>query len=259
MRILKAEEVVRRTIGLDDALQAVLPIIQAVRRRGDAALRQYALQFDQHALEEVAVSKERIVQAQALVAPQALEAMQRAKENIIAYHRAQMPSEWSIAIAPGVTAGQLVRPLVRVGCYVPGGKYPLVSTVLMTALPAQVAGVEEIAVCTPRAVPEILAACALAGVDRIYEVGGAQAIAALAYGTESVARVDKIVGPGNRYVTAAKKVVYGDVGIDFLAGPAKCSSSPTTAAIRVSSQRICSPKRNTMRKPSPCLSHPRAL
>ena len=124
-------------------------------------------------------------------------------------------------ILPGIQAGQLVRPLERVGCYIPGGRYPLVSTVLMTVLPAKIAGVKEIVVCTPKASPEILFACELCGVDKIFEAGGAMAIAAMAYGTETIPKVDKIVGPGNLYVSAAKKIVYGDVGIDFIAGPSE--------------------------------------
>ena len=127
--------------------------------------------------------------------------------------------EWRREIQPGVSVGQLVRPLESVGCYVPGGRYPLPSTVLMTVIPAQVAGVRQIRVASPRPAQATLAAAAFLGVREFYRVGGAQAIAALAYGTEEIPRVDKIVGPGNRYVTAAKKLVAFDCAIEFLAGP----------------------------------------
>ena len=129
------------------------------------------------------------------------------------------PIEWRREIEPGVVVGQLVRPLESVGCYVPGGRYPLPSTVLMTVIPAQVAGVRQIRVVSPRPAQATLAAAAFLGVREFYRVGGAQAIAALAYGTEEIPRVDKIVGPGNRYVTAAKKLVAFDCAIEFLAGP----------------------------------------
>jgi histidinol dehydrogenase len=221
MKIIEASQVQRRSFDLTEAISAVIPIIRDVKDNGDSALRKYALRFDGQKLESIAVSKERRENAHALVAPDLKQTLKIAQTNIAAYHRAQLPKEWWLDIAPGVRAGQLVRPLSKVGCYIPGGKYPLVSTVLMTAVAAKVAGVEEILVCTPRAVPEILVACDFAGVNQVFEVGGAQAIAAMAYGTESVPKVDKIVGPGNRYVTAAKKLVYGDVGIDFLAGPSE--------------------------------------
>ena len=221
MKIVNASEIKRRSIDLLEATRIVLPIIQDVKEQGDKALLKYAKQLDQKNLTEIAVSKERIEEAKNLVSNECKQAMKIAKENISAYHAAQLPKEWWLEVAPGIMAGQLVRPLGTVGCYIPGGKYPLVSTVLMTAVPAKVAGVEKVIVCTPHAVPEILVACELAGVDCVYEIGGAQAIASMAYGTETIPKVDKIVGPGNRFVTAAKKVVYGDVGIDFLAGPSE--------------------------------------
>ncbi len=236
MKIVKANEVSRRSIDLLEATKVVIPIIQEVRDQGDAALRKYAQQFDRQQLEQIVVSKARIEEAKRNIDSKLLQALNTAKTNIAAYHKAQLPKDWMMSIAPGITAGQLIRPISKVGCYVPGGRYPLVSTILMTTIVARIAGVEQVIVCTPRAVPEILVACDLAGVDLICEVGGAQAIAAMAYGTESVPKVDKIVGPGNRYVTAAKKAVYGDVGIDFLAGPSEVlviaddSSNPTYIA-----------------------------
>jgi histidinol dehydrogenase len=154
--------------------------------------------------------------------PELQDAIKQAAGNIRRYAEWQAPqlfNEWRREIQPGVSVGQLVRPLESVGCYVPGGRYPLPSTVLMTVIPAQVAGVKQIRVASPRPAQATLAAAAFLGVREFYRVGGAQAIAALAYGTEEIPRVDKIVGPGNRYVTAAKKLVAFDCAIEFLAGP----------------------------------------
>jgi histidinol dehydrogenase len=151
--------------------------------------------------------------------PELQAAMMVARGNILAFAEAQMPKEWTISPVAGVKTGQIVRPLSSVGCYVPGGRYPLPSTLLMTATPAQVAGVERIVVCSPKPAKETLAAAWLAGVTEFYRIGGAQAIAALAYGTATIARVDRIVGPGNLYVTAAKMLVSNECGIDMPAGP----------------------------------------
>jgi histidinol dehydrogenase len=152
-------------------------------------------------------------------APGLQDAIKRAASNIRRYCEWQKPAEWQREIQPGVSVGQVVRPLESVGCYVPGGRYPLPSTLLMTVVPAQVAGVPQICVASPHPAQTTLAAAAFLGVAEFYRAGGAQAIAALAYGTESIPRVDKIVGPGNRYVTAAKKLVAFDCAIEFLAGP----------------------------------------
>src|SRR4029077_11891804 len=146
-------------------------------------------------------------------------ALNVAATNIRQYCEWQKPQQWRNAMAPGINVGQVVRPLQSAGCYVPGGRYPLPSTTLMTVIPAQVAGVQDIRVVSPRPAPETLATAYFLGVSEFYRIGGAQAIAALAYGTASVPRVDKIVGPGNLFVTAAKKMVAFDCGIDFLAGP----------------------------------------
>jgi histidinol dehydrogenase len=151
--------------------------------------------------------------------PELQTAIKQAADNIRRYCEWQKPKEWRREIQPGVCVGQLVRPLESVGCYVPGGRYPLPSTVLMTVIPAQLAGVAQIRVVSPRPAQTTLAAAAFLGVKEFYRVGGAQAVAALAYGTESIPRVHKIVGPGNRYVTAAKKLVAFDCAIEFLAGP----------------------------------------
>ena len=199
-------------------------ILADVRQRGDAALRSYAAKLD--GLPPGAtllVSRDEMKAAWNSTTPTLQSAMRAAQTNIRAFAEAQRPKEWTIAHAPGVATGQLVRPLESVGCYVPGGRYPLPSTLLMTVTPAQVAGVARIVVCSPRPAKETLAAAWLAGesarAPEFYRVGGAQAIAALAFGTASIPRVDKIVGPGNLYVTAAKILVSAECGIDMPAGP----------------------------------------
>ena len=195
-------------------------ILADVRQRGDAALRGYSAKFD--GLQRGAVllvSRVEMKAAWQATSPELRAAIRTAQGNIRAFAEAQMPKEWTIAPGPGVSTGQIVRPLESVGCYVPGGRYPLPSTLLMTATPAQVAGVERIVVCSPKPAKETLAAAWLAGVTEFYRVGGAQAIAAMAYGTATIARVNKIVGPGNLYVTAAKIMVAQECGIDMPAGP----------------------------------------
>ena len=210
-----------RKIDFSAIIEQVQPIVREVRKGGDAAIKRFSKQFDNRELMSIAVTQGRRDAAEPHVAMTLKEALKSANEHITKFHAHQMPKEWWIEILPGIEAGQLVRSLERVGCYIPGGRYSLVSTVLMTVLPAKIAGVKEVIVCTPKASPEILFACQLCGVDKIFEVGGAMAIAAMAYGTETVPKVDKIVGPGNLYVSAAKKIVYGDVGIDFIAGPSE--------------------------------------
>jgi histidinol dehydrogenase len=205
--------------------KTVTAIVTDVRRRGDRALRKYAEKFDglkQGA--ELRVTREEMRAAWYATAPELQQAMRTAQANIRALAEKQRPSEWSFEPAAGVEAGQIVRPLESVGCYVPGGRYPLPSTLLMTVTPARVAGVERIVVCSPKPARETLAAAWLADVTEFYRVGGAQAIAALAYGTGSgedgtIARVNKIVGPGNLFVTAAKTIVSSDCSIDMPAGP----------------------------------------
>ena len=207
------------------ALMRVLPIVDGVKKLGDKALFEYVKKFDnfEATKNNILVSKEEIKRAYTKVDEKVISEIKKAKENIEKYAKLQMPKEWCEEIKDGVKVGQLVRPISKVGCYVPGGNFPLVSTVLMTAVPAKVAGVKEIVVCTPPKENNfaLYVACDICGVDKIYRIGGAQAIAAMAYGTNSVVKVDKIVGPGNVFVTAAKKLVYGDVGIDFLAGPSE--------------------------------------
>jgi len=200
-------------------------IMNDVRKGGDRALLKYARKFDGlKAGQSLLVSRAEMKAAWETTAPALQSAMKTAAKNIRAFAEAQKPKEWSKSPVAGVKTGQLIRPLESVGCYVPGGRYPLPSTLLMTTIPASVAGVERIVVCSPKPARETLAAAHLAGVTEFYRIGGAQAIAALAYGTikngeETIARVNKIVGPGNLYVTAAKMIASSECGIDMPAGP----------------------------------------
>jgi histidinol dehydrogenase len=235
MRILEGAAQVRLVTALADRgatdLADVEPevrrIVSEVRRTGDRAVRRYATCWDGLGKgEPLRVSEADLQEAWEQTNPELQQAIQQAADNIRRYAEWQAPqaspqasNEWRREIQPGVFVGQLVRPLESVGCYVPGGRYPLPSTLLMTVIPAQVAGVKQIRVASPRPARATLAAAAYLGVCEFYRVGGAQAIAALAYGTEEIPRVDKIVGPGNRYVTAAKKFVAFDCAIEFLAGP----------------------------------------
>lgn len=194
-------------------------IINDVRRNGDRALRRYAERWDGLAKNQsLQVPEAEIAAAYKNISPDLRQSLREAAINIRRFCQWQMPKSWT-RTRFGSSLGQLVRPLDSVGCYVPGGRYPLVSTLLMTVIPAQVAGVRNICVTSPNPSKEVLAAAAMLGVHNFYRVGGAQAIAALAYGTKTISRVDKIVGPGNNYVTAAKKLVAFDCAIDFLAGP----------------------------------------
>jgi len=210
--------------GRGAAHERVLPaaqrIVCAVRDGGDAALRRHAARFDHLSPQlPLRIPPDELAAAWKAVPAGFRNALRTAARNIRAFARRQRPKDWNFAPAPGLIVGQLVRPLDAVGCYVPGGRYPLPSTLLMTVIPAQAAGVTRIVVASPRPAPETLAAAAMLGVTEFYRIGGAQAIAALAYGTESIAPVDKIVGPGNAYVTAAKRLVAFDCAIDMLAGP----------------------------------------
>jgi len=210
----------RGASDLSEVEPAVRRIVSNLRRSGDHALRRYAVRWDGLGKSEpMRVPEADLLEAWQRTPPELRDAITRAADNIRRYCEWQKPQEWRREIHPGVCVGQLVRPLESVGCYVPGGRYPLPSTLLMTVIPAQVAGVPQIRVVSPRPAQATLAAAAFLGVREFYRVGGAQAIAALAYGTESIAPVNKIVGPGNRYVTAAKKLVAFDCAIEFLAGP----------------------------------------
>ena len=196
----------------------VARIVADVRSGGDAALLRYARKLDN--LEGGLEIPHSEIRAQAAQVPAAVRAAIRsAAKHIRAVAKKQVPKGWLLQVAPGVTVEQRVTPLDRVGCYVPGGRYPLLSSLLMTAIPARAAGVQEIIVVCPRPEPVVLAAALEAGATRVFRIGGAHAVAALAYGTESVPRVDKIVGPGNRFVASAKALIATDCGIDFYAGP----------------------------------------
>ncbi len=210
----------RGATDLAEVEPAVRRIVREIRRNGDRALRRYATRWDGLGKDEpLRVPEADLHEAWEQTDPELQEAIKQAAGNIRRYAEWQAPEQWRREIQPGVFVGQLVRPIESVGCYVPGGRYPLPSTVLMTVIPAEVAGVRQIRVVSPRPAQATLAAAAFLGVREFYRVGGAQAIAALAYGTEEIPRVDKIVGPGNRYVTAAKKLVAFDCAIEFLAGP----------------------------------------
>ena len=205
--------------------RSVAEIIAEVRKNGDSALRAYSEKFDRVTLDTLEVSEQEKAAAYASVAPELLAVMERAAANIRAYHEKQLRSSYMFTGKDGIVLGQRVMALQRVGVYVPGGTASYPSTVLMDCIPAKLAGVEELIMVSPATggaiSPVILAAAQLAGVDRIFKLGGAQAIAALAYGTESVPRVDKIVGPGSAYVAEAKKQVFGQVAIDMIAGPSE--------------------------------------
>ena len=206
--------------ALDSVLPAVRRIVTDVRRRGDRALLRYAAQFDGlPGAEALRVAPQEMAAAWKSLDPALREALETAATQIRGFAKRQMPASWSMSPLRGLKTAQVVRPLGSVGCYVPSGRHPLPSTLLMTAIPAQVAGVTRIVAVSPKPAPETLAAAHLLGIKEFYRVGGAHAVAALAYGTSSIGHVDKIVGPGNLYVTAAKRLVSFDCAIDMLAGP----------------------------------------
>lgn len=238
MRIVKLTEETKKNI-LENLLKrspnqygayeaAVNEIIENVRQKGDAALFEYTEKFDKARLtpETIRVKEEEIEEAYQLVDEKLLEVIRKALVNIRSYHEKQRQNSWFNSEENGTLLGQKITPMARVGVYVPGGKAVYPSSVLMNVMPAKVAGVSEIIMTTPcnadgRVNPAVLVAAHEAGADRVYKAGGAQAIAALAYGTESIQKVDKIVGPGNIYVALAKKAVYGNVSIDSIAGPSE--------------------------------------
>lgn len=236
----KAFEVELRAMRLDNREdesieEAVRQIIQDVRNRGDEALIEYTKRFDGAILTDLVVSTEEIEAAKLMVGEPFLQAIQKAHDNIKAFHAEQKEKTWFMNSPKGIMLGQKVTPLQSVGIYVPGGKAAYPSTVLMNAIPAKIAGVKQIAMTTPvgedgKVNPYVLAAASVAGIETIYKVGGAQAIAAFAYGTETVQKVVKIVGPGNAYVATAKKWVFGEVAIDMIAGPSEvCIVADETA------------------------------
>ena len=231
IRILKSSEVpsneilarVENTVNVE---QVVADIIANVRKNGDKALFEYCEKFDKAKLSSLLVTQEEIDEAVASVEPRFLDILRRAAENIREFHRRQVRNSFILTDQNGIVIGQKIIPVDRAGLYVPGGTAAYPSTVLMDSIPAKIAGCREVVMVTPpsadgRIHPVILAAASIAGIDKIYKLGGAQAIAALAYGTESVPKVDKIVGPGNAFVAEAKKQVFGTVSIDMIAGPSE--------------------------------------
>ena len=219
-------EIFARVTPTVDVAGIVADILYDVRKNGDKAVLAYCAKFDKAELTSLEVSKEEIEEALTLVEPEFLEILKEAAANIRAFHSRQVRNSFVLADKPGVVLGQKVTPIEKVGVYVPGGTAAYPSTVLMDTIPAKIAGCPQIVMVTPpgrdgKVSPAILAAASIAGVDRIFKVGGAQAIAALAYGTESIPKVDKIVGPGNAFVAEAKKQVFGMVSIDMIAGPSE--------------------------------------
>ena len=240
-------EIFARVTPAVDVGAIVADILSDVRENGDRAVLAYCAKFDKAELDTLEVSKQEIAEAMDAVEPDFLEILKEAAENIRAFHSRQVRSSFLLTDKPGVVLGQKVTPIEKVGVYVPGGTAAYPSTVLMDTIPAKIAGCPQIVMVTPpgrdgKINPAILAAASIAGVDRIFKVGGAQAIAALAYGTESVPRVDKIVGPGNAFVAEAKKQVFGMVSIDMIAGPSEIlviadgNSNPTHVAADMLSQ-----------------------
>ena len=226
LKEVQDQDIFLRRDEVRDVSGPVRDIIRCVREEGDRALFRYAKAFDGVELNSLAVTPEELERGAARVGEEFLAVLREAAENIRAYHAKQKRESFVMSERDGVVLGQKVMPLARVGIYVPGGTAAYPSTVLMNAIPAQIAGVEDIVMVTPpgkdgTVAPAILAAAQVAGVTRIFKVGGAQAVAALAYGTETVPQVDKIVGPGNAYVAEAKKQVFGQVNIDMIAGPSE--------------------------------------
>ncbi|HEY7306387.1 MAG TPA: histidinol dehydrogenase [Bryobacteraceae bacterium] len=220
IRIFQGEPTIKPSRDREGAVnQTVRPIIDAIRTHGDAALLGYARELDGLGDLPVRVSEDELARAASALCPQVCRAAEIAIANIRQFAKEQLPRERFTEFSPGRKLGWIVRPLESVGCYIPSGRYPLPSTLLMTAVLAQTAGVPRICVASPRPSVEILACAHLLGIGEVYRVGGAQAIAAMAFGTETIRRVDRIVGPGNAYVSAAKKLLAGEVGIDFVAGP----------------------------------------
>ena len=219
-------EIFARTLPTTSVKGIVSEIIANVRKNGDRALFEYCEKFDKAKLTTLAVSEQEMKDALSKVEPEFLDVLKRAAKNISKFHEKQVRTSFIINDENGIVTGQKVTPVDRAGLYVPGGTAAYPSTVLMDAIPAKIAGVPEVVMVTPPSAdgsvnPVILAAAQVAGVDKIFKVGGAQAIAALAYGTESIPRVDKIVGPGNAFVAEAKKQVFGQVSIDMIAGPSE--------------------------------------
>jgi histidinol dehydrogenase len=211
--------ITRKAVRLAEAEQTVAPILDAVRKRGDEAVLEYARKFDGLTGSDLRIPPAEWRAAESKTTPEFMGAINTAAKNIREYAALQLPEETWVKFPDGRRLGYVIRPLESMGAYIPAGRYPLPSTILMTVIPAQVAGVKTICVTSPRPTAEILATAQLLGVENVFRMGGAQAIAALAFGTATIPKVDRIVGPGNIYVAAAKKLLAGEVGIDFVAGP----------------------------------------
>ena len=232
MKLIKYNEnqlndiIKRSEEDINKIIPTVNDILEDIKENKDKAILGYTEKFDGVKLENMKVSEEEIKEAYENIDDNLIEALKSAASNIKKFHKAEIPEEWKMDIKDGITAGQIIRPLETVGCYIPGGRAAYPSTILMTVIPAKIAGVKKIVCCTPpgkdgKVMDAILVASDIAGADEIYKVGGAQAIGAMAYGSETIPKVDKIVGPGNIFVTGAKKLVYGDVDIEFPAGPSE--------------------------------------
>lgn len=232
MEILKYDKetvndlIKRSQADINEILAIVSDILVDVKENKDESIKRYTAKFDGAELDDLKVSDEEIKEAYDSLDDNLIDALKSASKNIEKFHKAQIPQEWSMEVDTGITAGQIIRPINSVGCYIPGGRAAYPSSILMTVIPAKIAGVERIIACTPpskegKIMDAILVAADLAGAHEIYKCGGAQAIAGMAYGTESIEKVEKIVGPGNVFVTGAKKLVYGDVDIEFPAGPSE--------------------------------------
>ncbi|MDZ4798688.1 MAG: histidinol dehydrogenase [Bryobacteraceae bacterium] len=223
IRILESKDagklLARKAARFEEAEAVVRPILADIRKRGDKAVLEYARKFDKFERRSPLVPQAELEAAAASLSPEFRAAVETASANIRAFSQLQMPEAKSAEIAPGLRVGQVVRPLDTVCGYIPAGRYPLPSTLMMTIIPAQVAGVANVCVTSPRPVAEILGTASMLGATQVYLLGGAQAIAAFAYGTKTIPKADRIVGPGNIYVAAAKKLLAGEVGIDFIAGP----------------------------------------
>jgi histidinol dehydrogenase len=232
----------RHESGDSTVTLTVQRIIKSVRKGGDSALRKHAAALDRLLPQKpLQITSAELEDAWAGTSQPIQGAMKMAAANIRGFAERQLPKDWEFSPTPGLKTGQMVRPIDAVGCYVPSGRHPLPSSLLMTVIPAQVAGVKRVVVVSPNPAVETLAAAHLLGVQEFYRIGGAQAIAVLAYGTETIARVHKIVGPGNRYVTAAKRLVAFDCGIDMLAGPTEIvvtsdAGDPTYLAVELVAQ-----------------------
>jgi len=220
-------EIVKRSEeDIDNVLDIVSEILKDIKENGDESVLKYTEKFDNVKVNDLKVSKEEIKNSYSKLDTSLITALKKAGKNIEKFHKEQIPQEWSVTIEEGIEAGQLIRPINTVGCYIPGGRAAYPSSILMTVIPAKIAGVERIICCSPpqedgKIMDAILVAADIAGADEIYKVGGAQAIGALAYGTKTIPKVEKIVGPGNIFVTGAKKLVYGEVDIEFEAGPSE--------------------------------------